>query len=124
MNGAIAEPCVRTSKPPSRAIIRMIGTRTNLRRARMNCQSSAKIDNIGYPSKLIFHRTGQGSRRRALDPVAFRGGVDLERQWPVAAKARHKTARGGHQEKQDTQDHRGPHPLKQKRELWPKPGEL
>src|SRR6476660_8457949 len=105
MNGATAEPCVRIKRPPSSAIIRMMGTSTNLRRARMNYQSSAKMDSMSVPLELIFHRAGQGSRRRAFDPVAFRGRIEGERQGALAESAHDEPDRRDHQKEQNPHDH-------------------
>jgi hypothetical protein len=41
MNGATADPCVNTNKPPNMTIMTMIGRSQNFFRTLTNCQSSA-----------------------------------------------------------------------------------
>lgn len=55
MNGAIAEPWLRTIKPPNKASIRNIGNSQYFFLARRNFQNSFKNAMAHRQSELVFH---------------------------------------------------------------------
>src|SRR5947209_7373125 len=70
-------------------------------------------------SKLIFHRAGQGTRRAAFYPVAFRGGIESERQRALAGKPHQQSDRRDNEKKQYSHDDRVHDPGQKKRQLRP-----
>src|SRR4051812_27013610 len=79
MNGATAEPCVRTRSPPKSAITSSTGSSQNFFRVRRNDHSSRgsvvmraasrKWERGGGDSERVAHGRGRGLGR-AHDPVA------------------------------------------------------
>ena len=106
MNGAIAEPCARTSSPPSSSITMMMGSSQNFLRARRKRHSSLQK---GHGRDSV--RTGSAARpararRLALDPVGpgFRLESALHRV--PARQAHHHADRRDDDEEHDAEHDR------------------
>jgi len=73
MNGATAEPCVKTINPPNSARTSRIGANQNFFLTRVNLQSSLRNDmweSSIDKSKLVFQAFWCRARRVTIDPVA------------------------------------------------------
>src|SRR5260370_37598764 len=84
MKGAIAEPWVAKSSAPNNAIVIIIGASQNFLRTRKKAQNSPIKLRITFLSELPLHIRCPGFRRLALDPIAGRGPIGCETQWPFA----------------------------------------
>src|SRR5262245_54106505 len=87
MKGAIAEPLVRTMRPPKIAIMTKMGTSQYFFRTRRNNENSRRKDSMC--SNLVLH--GFGRRPGAHDPIACGLGV--------AAQSQRVFAQGAHQQR-------------------------
>src|SRR5258708_5524089 len=122
MKGAIAEPLVSTIKPPKITIMIRIGSSQNFLRSRMNAQSSTMMDPISTSSmsELVAHRLRRRAGRRALDPIALGGAVDLHPQEILAECAHQQADRHDGDEEQQPQHDRVHDLVDQQAELGPK----
>src|SRR5688572_18279952 len=102
MNGATAEPCASTSRPPSTTLMTMIGSSQYLRRAPRNfhiCTTRSIACLLEHVPVAVVRR----ARRIAFDPVARRGGVPLAAHRVAAEQAHHHPEGGEHAEENHPQ---------------------
>src|SRR3954452_6280583 len=142
MNGAIAEPLVRTTSPPNTTIMIRIGISQNFFRTRMKRHSSVrKSISFSQPSlferdplpkrapacsgsrfsELVFHRLGRRTGRLPYDPVAFGVRLPFEPQQILAHRARDETGRQYRAVKQQRHHDGVDHAMKQQPEFQPYP---
>src|SRR5947209_5304910 len=99
MNGAMAEPCVATSRAPNSAIVIIIGANQYFLRTRRKAQNSTTKLPIEIPSELLPHG-GRATWRLPLDPVAGSIRIGRKAQRPLAQQPHQKRHRRDNKEEE------------------------
>src|SRR5262249_16055522 len=92
MNGATAEPLVRTISLPKRAMMMNTGSSQNFFRTLRNAQNSLRKLIIDT-SELVLECFRRRARRRADDPIALHRRLEFAPHWILASQP-HQEADG------------------------------
>src|SRR5262249_51919 len=118
MNGATAEPLVRTISPPKTAMTMNTGRSQNFLRTLRNAQNSRRKLTIDA-SELALECFGCRPRRLAHYPIAVRGGLEFLAHRILAGEPHQEADRGDADIVQDPEDERADDEMQQQAEFRP-----
>src|SRR6266852_7312087 len=118
MNGATAEPLVRTINPPKTAMTMNTGRSQNFLRTRRKAQNSRRKLTIDA-SELVLECFGCRAGRLADDPIAVRRGLECSPHRVLAGEPHQKSDRGDADIEQDPEEERADDQVQQQAEFCP-----
>src|SRR5215471_20569688 len=118
MNGATAEPLVRTINPPKMAMTTNTGRSQNFFRTLRNAQNSRRKPTIDA-SELVFEGLRLGTGRFADDPIALRRRLERPPHRVLAGEPHEEADRGDADIEQDREDERADDQVQQQPQFCP-----
>src|SRR6266851_4931424 len=122
MNGATAEPLVRTINPPKTAMTMNTGRSQNFLRTRRKAQNSRRKLTIDA-SELVLECFGSRAGRLANDPIAVRRRIECSPHRVLAGEPHEEADRGNADIEQDPEEDRADDEMQQQAEFRPEPVE-